>query len=272
MPEDALAPVVRTLVTGHYVEGRSYGTLRSKGTADELLIYTVEGSGVFRHGEAVHHSMKGELTLLRAGTPHHYQTSPESRLWELLWVHFHPRPHWWAWLDWSEPVAGPRAWRPQSPQSERVDAAMREMHLLASEGVHHREDWAMNALERVLLEAAPQTAVQVLDPRVTRAISYMRSHLNQPIRMSEIAEHCHLSTSRLVHLFSAQTGQSPFAFLEAERLQRAAQLLALTLRRVASIAHEVGYADPLYFTRRFSARMGVSPRQYRAQSREEIEN
>jgi AraC family transcriptional regulator, arabinose operon regulatory protein len=69
-------------------------------------------------------------------------------------------------------------------------------------------------------------------------------------------------------VFTAQVGQSPLAFLESERMNRAVQLLRLTSLTVARIAESLGYADALYFSKRFRLRFGSSPRQYRAEALE----
>jgi AraC family transcriptional regulator of arabinose operon len=44
---------------------------------------------------------------------------------------------------------------------------------------------------------------------------------------------------------------------------RAQDLLVSTGKRVAEIARLVGYTDPFYFSTRFRAFTGQSPRQYR---------
>jgi AraC family transcriptional regulator of arabinose operon len=97
-------------------------------------------------------------------------------------------------------------------------------------------------------------------------VRHLRAHLNEPPSLPKLAALSHLSVSRFAHLFREQVGLSPLAFLERERLNRAAQLLTLTSRPVARVALEVGYEDALYFSRRFRARYGVGPRQYRQDS------
>jgi AraC family transcriptional regulator of arabinose operon len=48
------------------------------------------------------------------------------------------------------------------------------------------------------------------------------------------------------------------------RMTRARGLLDRTTLTIAEIARAVGYDDPLYFSRHFRDRHGVSPREYRA--------
>jgi AraC-like DNA-binding protein len=47
------------------------------------------------------------------------------------------------------------------------------------------------------------------------------------------------------------------------RLNEAKALLADSGLTIAAIARQVGYGDPAYFSRLFSARVGLSPRAFR---------
>ncbi len=51
------------------------------------------------------------------------------------------------------------------------------------------------------------------------------------------------------------------------RLHRACQLLDGTDQTIRQIAMQVGYADPLYFSRTFRAIHDVSPSEYRTRSK-----
>lgn len=268
MHPDTLSPRLETLVTGHFFEGPGYRTWRARGTHDDLLIYTVAGRGRFGYPGGFHLSKPGELLLLRSDTPHDYATEQVTGHWELLWTHFRPRAHWEGWLDWPQLAPGLLHFSLESEQRLRAERTLLEMHRQATGASPHREQWGMNALERVWLECLPPEFEPGFDERVARAVRYIRGQLSEGFRLSALAEHCHLSESRISHLFREHTGQSPLGFLERERFDRAAQLLRLTSRRVSSIALEVGYEDPLHFSRRFRAAMGVSPRQYRDGVRE----
>ena len=51
----------------------------------------------------------------------------------------------------------------------------------------------------------------------------------------------------------------------SQRMSRARQLLDSTTLGIAEVAREVGYDDPLYFSRQFRRTHGMSPRDYRGQ-------
>ncbi|PYT95387.1 MAG: hypothetical protein DMG38_27300 [Acidobacteria bacterium] len=73
----------------------------------------------------------------------------------------------------------------------------------------------------------------------------------------------HLSPSYLQRLFKHQTGVSMGEWLNEQRLQRAAHLLASTYMSVKEIAHAIGYEHASSFIRAFERRFAQSPAHYR---------
>ena len=124
----------------------------------------------------------------------------------------------------------------------------------------------MNALEELLLvcdELNPNLAQARMDGRVRAAMDFICGHFHERIDLETIAEAAGLSMSRLSHLFKEQAGTSVQKFLESQRIARAKQLLEFTPRSVKEIAQDVGYDNPFYFSMRFRAATGKSPRGWR---------
>jgi AraC family transcriptional regulator of arabinose operon len=67
-------------------------------------------------------------------------------------------------------------------------------------------------------------------------------------------------------LFKRHYGTSPMAYFSELRMQRARELLSFTKMSVKEIAAELGFDDPLYFSRAFKKVSGMSPRDYRLKS------
>ncbi|WP_431908451.1 AraC family transcriptional regulator N-terminal domain-containing protein [Amycolatopsis thermoflava] len=111
---------------------------------------------------------------------------------------------------------------------------------------------------RLLQIAADQ---QFHDP-VTRAISYARDHLAEPLSVADMAEHVSLSPSAFTALFRESTGKSPYQFVKEMRLNRARELLVSGGSTVASISRAVGYPSASHFINEFRRRFGLSPRAY----------
>ena len=64
-------------------------------------------------------------------------------------------------------------------------------------------------------------------------------------------------------IFKAEYGMSMQQYHDAHRMQVAAYLLRSTLLPIGEIANRLGFEDRLYFSRRFHAFSGVSPKEYR---------
>lgn len=257
---EAPHPTVNRVVAGHFREGPQYSTWRSEGTSDYLLIHTLDGVG--RCGDL--QLGAGDSVLLRPGVRHDYGTAEGADGWEILFAHFHPRAEWMPLLDWPEPAAGIRVIQTSGEVHARVSAAFRRAVRSRSGALARSEAFAVNALEEALLWLDTQNpATKRTDDRVLAVTEHIGSHLGDPLSIDVLARLVHLSPSRLTHLFSQHLGISPQRYIERERMLRAQLMLQLTNRSVASIAAEVGFADPLYFSNRFRRFAGASPTGYR---------
>lgn len=264
-PAESYAPTVHRIVAGEFDEGAGYATYRSQGTTDWLLIHTVVGVGVLRTRDGdVLHVGSGESVLLKPGTHHDYGVDETEPHWNLAFAHFHARPEWLPLLTWPEWRPGIGLIRSGPEVATRIEANLREAARFDRSGMVQRELFAVNALEAALLWCDTQNPLaRRLDERVLRVMEHIDLHLTEPLEVEDLARVAHLSVSRFTHLFTAQVQTSPQRFVEAQRLQLASQLLDLTGRAVSTIAAEVGYPDPLYFSHRFKRRTGLSPTAYR---------
>lgn len=94
-------------------------------------------------------------------------------------------------------------------------------------------------------------------------IDYMQENLNARLTLAMIAGEVHLNESYLCRLFKQETGVSIFAYLNAERVKRAMELLKRPDAVVKEVAAEVGIDDPFYFNRLFKKLNGLSPSEYK---------
>jgi AraC-like DNA-binding protein len=108
---------------------------------------------------------------------------------------------------------------------------------------------------------------KISDPRawsgVSKAIDYLETHPDQPIKVDDLARLCFMSKRNFARAFQAATGSAPIAYLGNLRLARATALLRRYDETVTSVAYKVGFNDSNYFTRRFHERFGVTPSGYR---------
>jgi len=96
---------------------------------------------------------------------------------------------------------------------------------------------------------------------VSRAISWIREHYNEPLKVSSLAEVVHMSPSVLHRRFKAATVMSPLQYQKQVRLLEARKLLMAGDIEAASVAYQVGYESPSHFSREYRRLFGASPLQ-----------
>lgn len=265
-----IIPSGESLLTGDFPADRQVRTLRSTGTNDWQLLYTVAGAARFGWPGGEYIVGPGEAVLLRPGTPHDYGNHPTGGRWENLWAHFHPGDNWLDLLEWPEVAPGIMHLRfTDAVLRRQIRAGLAEMHQLATGSSARRERLALHALEGVLLQCAEvaTSGTESIDGRVRVAMERLCRQLDQALSIAAVAKAVGLSPSRFAHLFRAQTGATPARYREQQRLRRACQLLLATDHTIADIAATVGFPDPLHFSVRFKRFAGASPRQWRDRRR-----
>ena len=85
--------------------------------------------------------------------------------------------------------------------------------------------------------------------------------------VEEYARMCFLSKYTFIKLFKKATGLPPIAFINSKRLEDSLYLLLETDYKIEEIADSVGYENPLYFSRLFREKYGVSPSRYRKEKK-----
>lgn len=110
---------------------------------------------------------------------------------------------------------------------------------------------------------APVRKGGLADWQVRRVTTYMRENLEQHIGLNELATLVGLSRFHFCTAFRQSTGQTPHAWLTAQRMRRARELLANSGLSVTEVALAVGYETPSAFTAAFRTIVGVTPSVFR---------
>lgn len=100
------------------------------------------------------------------------------------------------------------------------------------------------------------------DEEFARAVQFLRSHLSQPLTLSEIAKGCSMSVSKLKMLFREKTGGGPINYLIELRVKEAKRLIREGNMDFTEIAESLGFASLHYFSRLFKKVTGMSPSAY----------
>lgn len=107
---------------------------------------------------------------------------------------------------------------------------------------------------------------------VHSAMDYMRYHMQEKIRMEDLADYIGISRSHLTGSFKKELGMSPLEYLINLRMEYAASLLRNTAKPVNLVSAYCGYEDSLSFSKAFKLKYGMSPTAYRNQKVELVIN
>jgi len=99
--------------------------------------------------------------------------------------------------------------------------------------------------------------------KLKRVIEFIEANLNDSIGLDDLAQAAGLSANHFLRVFKLATGETPYHFLRARRLERARQLLSENTMPLAELALECGFANQAHFTAAFSRELGISPGRYR---------
>ncbi len=98
---------------------------------------------------------------------------------------------------------------------------------------------------------------------VKKAQAYLLEHLNQPIRIHDMARHAGVSPTRLCQVFQSAVGRSLGRTIRQSRVNRAAMLLVESDLEVKEVANACGFSSVSAFCRTFHRIVGMPPRRYR---------
>jgi AraC-like DNA-binding protein len=99
---------------------------------------------------------------------------------------------------------------------------------------------------------------------LSATLAYIDDHLDQPLRIPELAARAGLSPFQLDQRIRALFGLSAGQYLSRVRIDRACDRLKHTDAALSDLALECGYADQAAFTRQFHKSVGLTPGAYRS--------
>ena len=96
---------------------------------------------------------------------------------------------------------------------------------------------------------------------------YIDANFKENISLDQLAELAHVNKYYLVHSFSREYQISPINYLIQRRVKESCYMLSNTDHSLSQISHTMGFSSPSYFSQSFRKLMGMSPMEYRKQSR-----
>ena len=99
--------------------------------------------------------------------------------------------------------------------------------------------------------------------RLKTILQYVTMHYTETLPVAEAAAVCQCSPSHFMRWFKQMTGQGFTEYLNAYRLNTAAELLRTTDDTVLAVAEQTGFKNLSYFNRAFKTHYGLTPKAYR---------
>lgn len=250
---------------GYYPKASGHYTYRKSGMHENFLFYCVDGEGWYKIGKKEFKVHANEFFILPQDVEHAYGSSVEKP-WTIYWVHFGG-----AMLPaFNTSPAFERFFTPTPVKINddivklftrlyntlELGFSIDNLHFVSFNLPHFLSFFIYN--DRHFPSASNYT-----DDFIKRAMQYMQENINGNISLKELCKQYNYSVSRFSSLFKQKTGYSPIDYFIQMKMQKASQQLNFTDQSIKTIALNMGFDDPYYFSRRFRKIMGASPKLYR---------
>jgi transcriptional regulator GlxA family with amidase domain len=114
--------------------------------------------------------------------------------------------------------------------------------------------------EQLALQSAERAPLRELQ-------AWMADHLDADLSVGALADRACMSERHFARAFKAETGQTPAAYVERLRVERARLALESSTTPIETIAAQCGFGSVETLRRSFARRLGVSPSAYRSRFR-----
>ncbi|MCO5786224.1 AraC family transcriptional regulator [Pseudomonas sp. G11-1] len=161
---------------------------------------------------------------------------------------------------------------PQHPEWLKQSRQMLALLTETERAIHRDPDAAAAYLDRAIALLGAETDS---DPsqhksrgglarwQVARIDEFIKQHLDQSIRTSELAALLGLSVSHFSHAFKQTTGMTPLTYVAARRVEAAGQYMLCSVHSLSDVALVHGFCDQSHFCRVFRRETGLSPQTWR---------
>lgn len=275
LPEYVIGELQHDIITsdlyitdiGFYPKAKHHYRQRESGCGQHILLYCTQGIGwVEIEGRKI--KLKEDHVMVIPGkTPHQYKAD-EANPWSIYWFHFNGRKS----LYFSNRLQNPLYLEPNSKSRNEDRIALFEQiynTLAMGYGIENLY-FACTSFQYFLVSILfPNCYSQSNHQRATtndvvnQCIHYMKENIEKKLTLTHLAQQFQYSTSRISALFKSKTGYSPIDYFIGLKIQKACQYLDHSPMSISQISIKLGMDDPLYFSRIFGRKMGMSPSEYR---------
>ena len=106
---------------------------------------------------------------------------------------------------------------------------------------------------------------QLFSPATYTFKQIIEAHLFSQLTIEELAAQNNLSVSSFKREFAKLYNDTPANYIKNRKLEKAAELLVVSDRRITEIAFDCGFNDLANFTKSFGDKYSITPTNYRLQ-------
>ena len=115
------------------------------------------------------------------------------------------------------------------------------------------------------VEAIRSLVASLFNPIEIDFKAMIEANVFNNLSVDELAHLAKLSVSTFKREFAKHFDCPPAKYIRKRKLEKAAQLLKFTQKRVSDIAYDCGFADLAHFSKTFLKEYGISPSDFRVQ-------
>lgn len=113
-------------------------------------------------------------------------------------------------------------------------------------------------------ELQPPKSPLALSPRkLAVAKEYLRAHLTEGVRLSDVARQVGLSPDHFWRCFKQETGRTPQQYQLLARIERVEELLTDPNITLSTASERAGFSSQSHMTRAFKKHIGITPARWR---------
>lgn len=101
------------------------------------------------------------------------------------------------------------------------------------------------------------------DRKILQISEYIHAHLDQPIKLADLADVAGMSQFHFSRMFKQSMGISPHQYLLQQRVEQAKRLLKGSKLAIAEIALQCGFNSQSHLSKHFREAIGMTPSDYR---------
>jgi AraC-type DNA-binding domain-containing proteins len=254
---------IQNCVAGHFF---------GPGKREEYILHFIsDGKGSFTCGGHTYHLSRGDVFLIKPNTEVYY-VADFANPWSYLWVGFNgiKAPAYLAYAGLEGDTITCRC-----ENTPLVFSYIQQM-IICRHLTHSNELKRQAALLQVLSVLIDEYRARLPKEErydypykiyVEQAIDYIQRNYKSDVKINDIAGYVGIDRSYLTNIFKTVTNLSPQEYLLRYRMEQAKVLLSQTEKKVGEIALQIGYSDPMAFSKMFKKHTGISPTEFREQEK-----